>query len=92
MSNGNPVRFGVALAATVGVGYTLCTVAFWLWPDAAATFMNALFHGLEFRKLQAGTTLFSFGAFGFALAVMLAWALGLGTLFGWFLGRLGHGH
>ncbi len=82
-----PLRNGAALAVTVAVGYSACTVVFWLWPDAAATFMNALFHGLDFRKLQAGSQLFYFGQFLYGLVVMSAWAFLLGTLFGWILGR-----
>jgi hypothetical protein len=79
----NPLRAGAAFAATVGVGYAACTLVFRIWPDAAANFMNALFHGLDFRTLQSGPTLFSFGSFFYALAVMLVWAFGLGALFGW---------
>jgi len=83
----NAIRTGMALAATVAVGYTLCTLVFWIWPEAAANFMNALFHGLDFRKLQGGPALFSFGSFLYALVVMTAWSFGLGALFGWIAGR-----
>lgn len=88
MSSASPIRTGVALATTAGVGYAACAVAFYLFPDAAVNFMNALFHGLDFRKLQAGPALFSFGSFLYALVVMMAWALGLGTIFGWILDRV----
>ena len=83
------IRTGTTLAVTVAIGYALCTLAFWIWPEAAANFMNALVHGLEFRRLQSGPTLFSFGSFFYALLVMAAWAFGLGALFGWISGRLG---
>lgn len=79
----NALRTATAFAVTVAVGYTLCTLVFWSWPEAAASFMNALFHGLDFRKLQSGPALFSFGSFFYALVVMAAWAFGLGALFGW---------
>jgi hypothetical protein len=78
---------GAALSLTVGVGYALCTLVFWMWPEAAASFMNALFHGLDFRKLQGGPALFSFGSFLYALAVMMAWTFALGTIYGWVQGR-----
>lgn len=81
------LRTGGAFAATVGVGYALCTLVFWIWPDASANFMNALFHGLDFRKLQAGNSLFSFGSFLYAEGVLVAWAFALGTLFGWLAER-----
>jgi hypothetical protein len=87
MTSRNPARTGAAFAATVAVGYGLCSLVFWAWPDAAANFMNALFHGLDFRKLQSGTALFSFGSFLYAEAILAAWAFGLGALFGWLATR-----
>jgi hypothetical protein len=84
------LRSATAFAITVAVGYTACTVVFWLWPEAAASFMNGLFHGLDFRKLRAGAALFTFSSFIYALIVLTAWAFGLGGLFGWISGRLGH--
>jgi hypothetical protein len=86
----NAIRTGAAFAITVAIGYALCTLVFWIWPEAAANFMNALFHGLDFRKLQSGSTLFSFGSFVYALVVMAAWAFGLGAFFGWIFGRFGN--
>jgi hypothetical protein len=83
------LRSAAAFAITVAVGYTTCTLVFWIWPQAAANFMNGLFHGLDFRRLQEGASLFSFGSFGSALIVMTAWAFALGALFGWIAARLG---
>lgn len=87
MARMNPMKTGAALAVTVGIGYVLCALVFWIWPEAAANFMNSLFHGLDFRKLQAGPTLFSFGSFLYALAVMLVWVFALGAIFAWVLDR-----
>ena len=87
----DPIRTGTALAVTVGIGYVACTLVFWLWPDTAAYFMNALFHGLDFRKLQSGPTPFNFGAFLYALVPLMVWAFVLGTIYGWVLGRFGSG-
>ena len=84
-----PWRIGAALAVTIVVGYALCTLVFWLWPDASANFMNALFHGLDFRKLQTGPTLFSFGSFGYAVLILAGWAFLLGTILAWVAGSLG---
>lgn len=86
----NAIRIGTACAITVAFGYALCTAVFWIWPQAAASFMSGLFHGLDFTRLQSGATLFSFGSFAYALVVMAAWAFALGTLFGWVSARLGH--
>ena len=85
----NAFRTGTVLAVTVSIGYALCTLAFWLWPETAMNFMNTLFHGLDFRKLQSGPALFSFGSFLYALVVMAVWAFGLGVLFGRLSERLG---
>ena len=87
MTNLTAARTGVALAVTVGVGYSSCAVVFWLWPEAAVTFMNGLFHGLDFRKLQSGPTLFSFSSFLYSLVVMMVWAFALGAIFDWVQNR-----
>lgn len=88
--NSYALSTGLALAVTVGIGYTACALAFRLWPEAAIGFMNALFHGLDFRRLQAGAAPFEFGGFLLALAVAVAWAFALGAVFGWIIDRL-HG-
>ncbi|TAK88023.1 MAG: hypothetical protein EPO20_00890 [Betaproteobacteria bacterium] len=83
------LRAGTALAATVALGYTACTLVFLLWPEIAVNFVDALFHGLEFRKLQNGAALFEFGRFFYVLVVLAVWAFWLGALFGWLFDRLG---
>ena len=90
MAHANATRTGIALAVTVGIGYSACALIFWLWPEAAATFMNGLFHGLDFRRLQSGPVLFSFGSFLYALVVMMIWAFGLGAIYGWLQNRFGN--
>lgn len=82
MTAENPIRTGCALAATVAIGYTACAFVFWLWPEAAASYMNALFHGLDFRKLQSVAGSFGFASFLYALAVTVVWAFLLGVIFG----------
>jgi hypothetical protein len=78
---GSPLRTGGALALTVALGYSACALVFWLLPHAAATFMNSLFHGLDFAKLQTETDAFRFDGFAGALAVITIWAFFLGTVF-----------
>lgn len=85
---GRAIPTGVALALTVGIGYAACALVFRAAPDAAMTFMNALFHGLDFRKLQSGPAPFDFSSFSFALFVAVAWAFVLGVVFGWIVDRL----
>ena len=91
-ANGSGIERGIstgfALGTTAGVGYAACALAFRLWPEAGTTFMNSLFHGLDFSKLQAGAVLFDFGNFFFAVIVLMLWAFVLGFVFGWITGRL----
>ena len=60
-----PLKLGGTLAVTVAVGYALCTVVFAIFPNSAANFMTALFHGMDFRvlksrQLAAGVSIASF--------------------------------
>ena len=81
MNKLDPWRTGVALAATVVVGYAVCAVIFVTLPEASVKFLNALFHGLDFRKLQSAAEGFSFAGFGGVAIVMAAWAFVVGAIF-----------
>lgn len=87
MTFGNSLKSGGALAITVGIGYALCTIVFWFFPEAAANFMNALFHGLDFRPLAVAGA-FTLTSFAYGLAVLVIWAFFLGAIFGWVAERL----
>jgi hypothetical protein len=76
------LRTGLAFAVTVAVAYAACALVFRLWPEAAAAYLNVLFHGLDFGKLRVGADLFSFTGFIHALAVTTLWAFLFGVLFG----------
>ena len=88
MTSKSSVTLAAAFALTVGIGYSLCTLAFWLSPGASASFMTALFHGLDFSPLTKEGA-FTAGSFIFALAVLMAWAFALATCFGLLFERLG---
>jgi len=81
MNRLNPWSTGVALAVTVVTAYAICALIFVVFPDASANFMNALFHGLDFRKLQPAAGGFSLSGFGVVAAVMAAWAFVVGSIF-----------
>ena len=81
-------RTGLVLALTVGMAYTACALVFGLWPEASAQFMNGLFHGLDFRKLQAGPAVFGFASFGVSLVGIMLWAFLVGCVFAWFSNRI----
>lgn len=87
MMTAHPIRAGAALSLSVGIGYTACTLVFWLWPDTATYFMNALFHGLDFRKLQSGSTPFNVSSFLYAIVTLTVWTFVLGAIYSWVLRR-----
>lgn len=86
MTSKAPVTLAAAFALTVGIGYSLCTLAFWVSPEATSSFMMALFHGLDFAPL-AKQGAFTLGSFIFALAVLMAWAFAFAACFGLLLER-----
>lgn len=75
-----PWRFGAAFALTVMAGYAVCTGIWLLFTEPSMTFVNALFHGLDFRRLYVGGA-FAVGGWAFALAVLSIWAFLIGALF-----------
>lgn len=77
-----PLRTGAALAVTVVVFYTLCTLAWLAAPGPFLGFMNNLFHGIDFGPLLKPAP-FSWGGFMEALLVMSLWAFLAGTFFAW---------
>lgn len=82
-----PWKNGLALGLTLGVGYTLCSVAYLLWPTQGISFMNALFHGLDFRQLVTATP-FTLSDFLLPLAVFVVWGFLIGTLYAWLQQKL----
>lgn len=77
-----PLQSGLALSATVSLFYTLCTVIEVLAPDQFIAFMNALFHGLDFRALRSSEP-YRLQAYFYALFVMAIWAFAIGFFFAW---------
>jgi hypothetical protein len=82
-----PWPTGAALGLTVAIAYTVCAVVFYLWPIISMQFLNGLFHGLDFSKLETGAA-WSFTAFACALTVMVIWGFLVGALFAWIFNRL----
>ncbi len=79
-----PLRTGIALAVTVAVFYSLCALVWGIAPGPFLSFMNSLFHGMDFSSMvQPGP--FSLLGFLTATVVLAAWALAAGTFFAWLL-------
>jgi hypothetical protein len=89
MNRIHPARTGAAVAITIVIGYALCTLVFVVFPDSSVAFLNSLFHGLDFRKLQPAAGGFSAAGFGAVLAVWAIYGFLLGALYGWVSNRLG---
>jgi ABC-type phosphate/phosphonate transport system permease subunit len=84
-----PLQTGVALSVTVAVFYSLCTLVEVLWPAQFMGFMNALFHGMDFRALQTAE-LHPWRDYLYALAVMALWAFAIGAFFAFMHNALAH--
>lgn len=75
-----PLQTGLALSVTVAVFYSLCTLVEALWPAQFMGFMNALFHGMDFHRLQT-VELHPWRDYLYALGVMALWAFAMGAFF-----------
>jgi hypothetical protein len=75
-----PLRTGLALAATVALFYSLCTLVEVAFPSQFMNFMNALFHGLDFSKLMSSEP-YRWASFIYALIIMAIWAFAAGAFF-----------
>jgi hypothetical protein len=81
MNKLNPWRTGATLAVTVVLAYAICAVIFVVFPNASMNFLNGLFHGLDFGKLQPSAGGFSFAGFGGVAVVMAVWVFVVGAIF-----------
>jgi hypothetical protein len=75
-------KFGVAIALTLATSYTVCAALYAAWPALGIDFLNALFHGLDFHKLDTGVP-FTLGMFAYPFVVFVVWGFAVGTLFAW---------
>ena len=82
-----PLRTGIALVITVGLFYALCTLVWALAPGPFLSFMNNLFHGMDFSSMVLPRP-FAWPGFISALLVLSTWALLAGVFFAWLLNRL----
>lgn len=87
MNTISPIRTGIAFAITVGAFYALCTLVWVLAPGPFLTFMDNLFHGMDFSALVQPRP-FALSGFVVALLVLSGWALAAGTFFAWLSHRI----
>lgn len=86
-----PLQTGLALSVTVAVFYSLCALVEVLWPAQFMGFMNALFHGMDFRMLQTAG-LHPWRDYLYALLVMALWAFAIGAFFATVHNAIAHMH
>lgn len=84
------LKTGAALAATVVLFYALCTLLWLSFPEPFLVFMNALFHGLDFRRLQAEWAI-SWWSLIYPAVVLAVWLFAAGAFFSWIHKRLERG-
>lgn len=80
MTRLNPWSFGAVLSVTVVVGYILCALFWYALTGTAIEFLNALFHGVDFRKIYAPSP-FAAVPFLCVLGVLAIWAYTLGAVY-----------
>lgn len=82
MATKKPWKSGSTLAVTLAITYTVCALLYALMPERGIDFLNALFHGLDFRKL--GTPMpVTLLMFVFPLFVFVVWGFAVGALYAW---------
>ena len=77
-----PIKTGLAVALTLSLFYSLCTLFAVMFPETFLHFMNAFFHGLDFGKLTAAEP-YAWSQFFYAVIVFAVWGFALGTFFAW---------
>jgi hypothetical protein len=82
-----PLQTGLTLGITVAVFYSLCTLVWFLAPDSFMTFMNNLFHGLDFSSLVQPRP-FAWSGFLSSLFILSIWTFFAGVFFAWTANRI----
>lgn len=80
MTRLNPWIFGVVVSITVVIIYAICTVFWFAFTEPSINFLNALFHGMDFRKIY-GSAPFSLGDFLYVLVVFTVWGYIVGVVY-----------
>jgi hypothetical protein len=76
-----PFVVGSALALTIAIMYALCAALWAIWNEAALDFLNALFHGLDFRRLQLPDSTARPGIFVLPLVLLSTWGFIMGLVY-----------
>ena len=80
MTRLNPWIIGVVVSITVVIIYAICTLFWFAFTEPSINFLNALFHGMDFRKIY-GSAAFSLGNFLYVLVVFTVWGYLVGVVY-----------
>ena len=73
-------RTGTTLAVVAGINYLVCTLIWMIWREPSLDFLNALFHGLDFRGLETPSS-FSLSSFICAWLGLMIWFFVIGVIY-----------
>ena len=76
----NPWIHGAVFSITAVINYALCTIFWFAFTEPSIKLLNALFHGMDFRKIYTVTT-FSPGDVPYVLIIFAVWAYILGVIY-----------
>lgn len=76
----NPWIFGAVISITVVITYVVCTLFWFAFPEPSIKLINALFHGMDFRKIFASAP-FSLRDFLYVLLVLSVWGYVVGVVY-----------
>lgn len=76
----NPWLFGVVVSITVAISYTLCTLFWFAFTEDSLDLLNAVFHGMDFRRVYT-TAAFSLGGYLTVLLVFTVWGYVTGVIY-----------
>lgn len=79
-----PRTTALAVGSTTAVLYSLCALAFAIFPDLTAGFIRSVSHGLNLEALEVGKVSFTFVGFLVGLICITVYALIAGYIYGAF--------
>lgn len=77
-----PLTTGLVLSLTVTVFYSLCALVWAALPDQFMGLLNAMFHGLDFRRLVTAQP-YTWSLFLYSIIAFAIWFFFAGVFFAW---------
>jgi hypothetical protein len=77
-----PSTTSLSLGSTTAIMYTLCALAFAIFPGAISWFVNSIAHGVNLKALEIGAVPFTFGDYFVGLISLTAYTMITGYVYG----------